>query len=111
MSETDTEVTPENNEEREAQEYTENQLRDMFGEILDEKLSYITGRLDKLEILDSISELLSNKGEGDDPESLLSKISDLFDEKLKNATTSGGNGKKETPVASEGRQPKIRIFG
>ena len=91
---------------------SEDELRGMISETLDSKLEErgITAeafeRLGKLDILDSIGEMFEkNKSEPVDSEGLLTKVSEMLDDKLKgfSSGSGGGNGKSE-------RKPRINIF-
>jgi hypothetical protein len=85
-------------------EVTEDDLRKLVGEVVEEKLSSITEGISGL--TDSIVEKL--KGDGSSDDSLLEKIGGMIDEKLKGL----GNG-KPTPSgngSTEERIPKLRIF-
>jgi hypothetical protein len=85
-------------------EVTEDDLRKLVGEVVEEKLSVISDGIGG--IVDSVVEKL--KGEGSSEEGLLEKIGTMIDEKLKgiggSGTTPAGNGAKEERI------PKLRIF-
>lgn len=82
--------------------FTEEQMRSMIGEVLEEKLN-------GLDLIGKVTELFnSNKPASDeDRESFFAKIGEIIDEKMKGHTPAPvktDNGKAE-------RKPKINIFG
>lgn len=86
-------------------EITEDDLRNLIGEVVEEKLSGISEGVSGL--ADSILEKLKGEGSSNE-EGLLEKIGTMIDEKLKgNSSDDGGKGNGEAPKE---RQPKIRIF-
>lgn len=95
----------ETTEEVQPAEVTEDDLRKLVGEVVEEKLSAITDGIGGL--TDSIVEKL--RGDGSSEDSLLEKIGGMIDEKLKglggSGKGSGGNGNETTE-----RIPKLRIF-
>jgi|SRR5215472_17540153 len=93
------------NEEVKPAEVTEDDLRNLIGEVLDEKLSGISEGIGGL--ADSIMEKL--KGDTSSEDSILEKVGAMIDEKLKGI----GNGESASGTKSNGseeRKPKIRIF-
>lgn len=99
MADKTEETTAEETPDASSDGITEDDLRKLIGEVVEEKLSTISEGLGGL--ADGIFDRL--KGSSDTSESLLEKIGSLIDEKFKNMP-SGENGKKE-------HTPKIRIFG
>lgn len=93
------------NEEVQPAEVTEDDLRKLVGEVVEEKLTGLSESVSG--IVDSVVEKL--KGDGTSEDSLVEKLSGIIDEKIKglggNAT---GNGKTETDSGE--RIPKLRIF-
>jgi hypothetical protein len=108
---------PNENENQNTQDgISEDELKGLIGNALDEKLeergftSETVSKLGKLDILDSLDNLFeSHKGEPLDKESLLGEIGKLVDEKLKQLPASGGN-KEDTDNGKAPRTPKLRIF-
>lgn len=85
-------------------EVTEDDLRNLVGEVVEEKLSSISDGIGGL--ADSILEKLKGEGSSTD-DSLLEKIGGMIDEKLKGfGGKPTGNGTTETGE----RVPKLRIF-
>lgn len=94
----------ETTEEVQPAEVTEDDLKRIVGEAVDERLSGISDSIGGL--AESIVEKL--KGDGSSDDSLLEKIGGMIDEKIKGIPSGGsnegsGNGKSE-------REPKIKIF-
>jgi hypothetical protein len=87
-------------------EVTEDDLRNLVGEVVEEKLSSISEGIGGL--ADSILEKLKGEGSSTD-DSLLEKIGGMIDEKLKGI---GGSGQTKDNGATETgeRVPKLRIF-
>jgi hypothetical protein len=85
-------------------EVTEDDLRNLIGEVLDEKLATLSEGVSGLadSIFDKLKEEVDNDG-------LLNRIGSMIDEKLK-GVSSGGNGGSGNGEAPKARVPKIRIF-
>ena len=101
--ETTAETTPPENDG-----ITEDDLRSLIGEVLDEKLSTLSEGIGGL--ADSILEKL--KGEptptsAAGEENLLEKIGGMIDEKLKGLSSGSGNG---TTTEKTERVPKLKVF-
>lgn len=93
-------------EEVKPAEVTEDDLRNLIGEVLDEKLSGISEGIGG--IVDSVVEKM--KGESGTDDSMLEKIGGMIDEKLK-GLSSGSKPASDNPSGNgEARIPKIRIF-
>lgn len=87
---------------------SEDELRSMFRTQVKEELDergLTKDVLSKLNLLDGL-EGLFEKHKGD-PDSLLGKIGEMIDAKIKTGSTGGGNGGSGKPA----RQPKLRVFG
>jgi hypothetical protein len=93
-------------EEVQPAEVTEDDLRKLVGEVVEEKLSTISDGIGG--IADSIVESL--KGDGSSEDSLLEKIGGMFDEKLKGIGGSGGTKTGNGATETGERVPKLRIF-
>jgi hypothetical protein len=86
-------------------EVTEDDLRKLVGEVVEEKLAVVSDGIGG--IVDSVVEKL--KGDGSNEDSLLERLGGMMDEKLKGIGGSAketGNGATETGE----RVPKLRIF-
>jgi hypothetical protein len=96
----------ETTEEVKPAEVTEDDLRSLIGEVVEEKLSGISDGIGGL--ADSILEKLKGEGSSTD-DSLLEKIGGMIDEKLK-GIGGGSSGNKSGNGTSGERVPKINIF-
>lgn len=88
---------------------SEDDLRSIIGEVVEEKLGAVTETLNPANLLEEIKGLLSSgggsgeEGTAGTDDSLLERIGTMIDEKLANLGTSGNGEKKE-------HVPKLRVF-
>lgn len=94
------------NQEVQPAEVTEDDLRKLVGEVVEEKLQGISEGIGG--IVDSVVEKL--KGEGNSEDSLVEKLSGIIDEKMKGFGGSGKTDNGKTESDSGERIPKLRIF-
>lgn len=102
-------MADEPNETTEVQpaEVTEDDLRKLVGEVVEEKLEGVAQGISGL--AESIVDKL--KGDGSSEDSLVEKITGIIDDRLKGIGGSGektGNGKTDSDSGE--RIPKLRIF-
>lgn len=89
---------------------TEDQLRSLVGEVVEEKISSIGEGINGL--AESIVEKLTASGSSSE-EGLLNKIGGMIDEKLKGISSGGsGSGSGSGNGNSEGKErvPKLKVF-
>lgn len=90
-------------EEVQPAEVTEDDLRKLVGEVVEEKLQGLSDGIGGL--AESIVEKL--KGDGSSEDSLVEKIGGIIDDRLK-GLGGGGNGNSETTASK--REPRLKIF-
>jgi len=96
---------PTGNEEPEG--ISEDDLRNIIGEVVEEKLGVVADTLNPANLLEGIKGLLGEREGGGDPpsdDSLLERIGTMIDEKLQGLGSGENGGKKE-------HVPKLKIFG
>jgi hypothetical protein len=102
-------MTEENQQTPNNDGISEDELRGLIGNAVDEKLNERGLTKEAMDSLGGIGAFVEklftdNKSEPMNEDGLLEKIGNLVDEKLKGISTGGGNGSKE-------HEPKIKIFG
>jgi len=97
------EETNETTEEVKPAEVTEDDLRALIGDVVEEKLGGLTDSIAGL--ADSVFDKIKGDSESSEA-SLMEKVGNMIDEKLKGV----GTGTKENENGPVERVPKIRIF-